>query len=571
MQQSGGADGAQDAPVVAAASGSAADAQSRAVRGPQLPPPTPLTVREIVDTLRGDCPQMILTGPPGCGKTYFVRALSAALTRQPRDPDLVRRAQGSDQDDGEGGPEDYYDYNVSEMAELKYSYKLDTQPPPNKPSRGTKRKRSDAASSSGADASLSPTADKGRVKEYKSMAGDGDGSDVGGETAERPKENVAADKGKKPADVAVDYDGRDGGSDGGGDADEGGEPPARPERPERNVAPTRVDPSAHGRVLDLSLHPEFAYSDFVHGFRPVNDRAKKCGDLPGGGGTGGSAGASAAAPPPGASSSSSSAGAGGIAGGSNHAPPGASSSSSSSSSAGAGGGASSGASHNSSRRRDDGGGGGATRYDLVPGHLLRFLADNEHRRGVKVLILDEMNRGKISAVLGEVFTCLDYRGRPKRLAQSRPGDEPLVLPKNLYILGTMNDRDESVSKLDMALRDRFRVFAYPGVQMHKALESFLKLRGLWGVGKTGAVVSRLKEVNEKTHDKLGGHQVGHARFLRIVGGDGPEAGTKEERAKAFVEAFEARYKRTTWPLLERLMRGRPMRGDLERVLRPKAL
>lgn len=75
-----------------------------------------------------------------------------------------------------------------------------------------------------------------------------------------------------------------------------------------------------------------------------------------------------------------------------------------------------------------------------------------------VFIIDEINRADLSRVFGELFFGLeaDYRGEEITTQYSYlQGGSKLVIPKNLYIIGTMNDIDRSVESMDFALRRRF--------------------------------------------------------------------------------------------------------------------
>ena len=74
-----------------------------------------------------------------------------------------------------------------------------------------------------------------------------------------------------------------------------------------------------------------------------------------------------------------------------------------------------------------------------------------------VLILDEMNRTDLSRMLGECFSLLENRDRPVRIpGKTEEGQEKtLVLPSDLYVIGTMNLIDQSVEQIDFALRRRF--------------------------------------------------------------------------------------------------------------------
>ncbi|MXW26869.1 MAG: AAA domain-containing protein [Dehalococcoidia bacterium] len=68
------------------------------------------------------------------------------------------------------------------------------------------------------------------------------------------------------------------------------------------------------------------------------------------------------------------------------------------------------------------------------------------------LVIDEINRGNLAKVFGELYFLLEYRGEEMQLQYS---DEPFKLPDNLYIIGTMNTADRSIALVDLALRRRF--------------------------------------------------------------------------------------------------------------------
>ncbi|CDS92110.1 hypothetical protein BN1088_1430514 [Sphingobacterium sp. PM2-P1-29] len=72
-----------------------------------------------------------------------------------------------------------------------------------------------------------------------------------------------------------------------------------------------------------------------------------------------------------------------------------------------------------------------------------------------VLIVDEINRANLSSVLGELIYALEYRGESVESMYAIDGDNKLVLPPNLYIIGTMNTADRSVGHIDYAIRRRF--------------------------------------------------------------------------------------------------------------------
>lgn len=71
------------------------------------------------------------------------------------------------------------------------------------------------------------------------------------------------------------------------------------------------------------------------------------------------------------------------------------------------------------------------------------------------LFIDEINRGNVAKVFGELYFLLEYRGEEIQLQYA---DEPFSLPENLFLVGTMNTADRSIALLDAALRRRFHFF-----------------------------------------------------------------------------------------------------------------
>jgi hypothetical protein len=78
-----------------------------------------------------------------------------------------------------------------------------------------------------------------------------------------------------------------------------------------------------------------------------------------------------------------------------------------------------------------------------------------------VLIIDEINRAHIAAVLGELIYGLEYRNARITTPYAIQGDDTLSVPDNLYIIGTMNTADRSIGHIDYAVRRRFAFIACP--------------------------------------------------------------------------------------------------------------
>lgn len=103
------------------------------------------------------------------------------------------------------------------------------------------------------------------------------------------------------------------------------------------------------------------------------------------------------------------------------------------------------------RLQQDGSGGIA--FDLVAGPLRRMAARAaENPTSPYVLIVDEINRANLAKVFGELYFLLEYRGTSVALQYS---DDAFFLPRNLYLIGTMNTADRSIALVDAAMRRRF--------------------------------------------------------------------------------------------------------------------
>ncbi len=152
---------------------------------------------------------------------------------------------------------------------------------------------------------------------------------------------------------------------------------------------------------------------------------------------------------------------------------------------------------------DDGG----IRYKLTPGPLKRMAkrARNAPDDKKHVMIIDEINRGNLPSVLGELLFLLEYRDESVETLY-RP-KKPFSLPDNLWFIGTMNTADRSIALVDAALRRRFHfVPFFPNRgPMAGLLGRWLAREGepAWIGHLVDAVNNELKEILEGSHLLLG--------------------------------------------------------------------
>ena len=117
---------------------------------------------------------------------------------------------------------------------------------------------------------------------------------------------------------------------------------------------------------------------------------------------------------------------------------------------------------------------GSLGFQLYPGRV-RGLVDrarDDHTRPY-VLVIDELNRANLATVFGELYYLLEYRDEAIDLVYAND-EVGFTLPRNVYILGTMNTLDRSVAMMDSAMRRRFGF-----VPLHPAEEPVRSLLGSW--------------------------------------------------------------------------------------------
>lgn len=136
-----------------------------------------------------------------------------------------------------------------------------------------------------------------------------------------------------------------------------------------------------------------------------------------------------------------------------------------------------------------------------------------------IFIIDEINRGEISKIFGELFFAIDpgYRGKAGEVStqyanlRSNP-DDKFFIPENVYIIGTMNDIDRSVDSFDFAMRRRFRfieIKADARLEMLASLDDDeLESEAIKRMTALNEEIIKVDELNEN-------YQIGASYFLKL--------------------------------------------------------
>ncbi len=185
---------------------------------------------------------------------------------------------------------------------------------------------------------------------------------------------------------------------------------------------------------------------------------------------------------------------------------------------------------------------GINENDTDTRNIMMYLVNRILHQKPFVFIIDEINRGEISKIFGELFYSIDpgYRGTDGKVETQYqnliPKDDifndGFYVPKNVYIIGTMNDIDRSVESMDFAMRRRF---AWKEITA-ESRQSMLDEDDAWKLGKkpsnevieemkvrmnnlNAAIIDQYGDENLNNKDKIGlskAYQIGAAYFLKYA-------------------------------------------------------
>lgn len=141
--------------------------------------------------------------------------------------------------------------------------------------------------------------------------------------------------------------------------------------------------------------------------------------------------------------------------------------------------------------------------------ICEYANENPHEN--VALFIDEINRGNISKIFGELITLIESSKRKGQLEETSVtlpySKKPFIVPQNLYIIGTMNTADRSIVLLDSALRRRFSFF-----EISPKFDDFNE-----GNEKIKETIRAVKKVNEIIQKELGKDQrIGNSYFYKLL-------------------------------------------------------
>lgn len=138
------------------------------------------------------------------------------------------------------------------------------------------------------------------------------------------------------------------------------------------------------------------------------------------------------------------------------------------------------------------------------------------------IVIDEINRGNISKIFGELITLIEEDKRDAYEVTLPYSKEKFKIPSNLYIIATMNNTDKSIATIDIALRRRF---------------TFLKMEPKEELVKNENAKALMKELNEYIKKTIGkDYQLGHSYFMKIENEDDLSF-VKEYKIKPLLEEY----------------------------------
>lgn len=154
-------------------------------------------------------------------------------------------------------------------------------------------------------------------------------------------------------------------------------------------------------------------------------------------------------------------------------------------------------------------------FVLTPGVFKEFVDVAKNNRDKDYfVIIDEINRGNLSKILGELMKLIEYDKRDKEDVILPYSKESFTIPENIFIIGTMNTADRSLAMVDYALRRRFAFIQVNPAFNNPKFSNWLIEKNNIKENDVNLLCNKMIALNEAIDDDLGeGFEIGHSYFV----------------------------------------------------------
>ena len=154
-------------------------------------------------------------------------------------------------------------------------------------------------------------------------------------------------------------------------------------------------------------------------------------------------------------------------------------------------------------------------FVLTPGVFKEFVDVAKNNRDKDYfVIIDEINRGNLSKILGELMKLIEYDKRDKEDVILPYSKESFTIPENIFIIGTMNTADRSLAMVDYALRRRFAFIQVNPAFNNPKFSNWLIEKNNIKENDVNLLCNKMIALNAAIDDDLGeGFEIGHSYFV----------------------------------------------------------